>query len=84
MKFLFAILSLICFVLAHKSLAKPIHTDSNVVRLINPLPGISNVNCIIHCMQPVGKESEENPIQSRGIMGNYGALYECTKKCATK
>jgi hypothetical protein len=81
MKFIYAILSLICFVLAHKSLAKSIYVEPNTVRLINPLLGVSYANCVIHCVQPVGQESEENSIQTRGIISNYGTLYDCLKKC---
>jgi len=74
MKFIFAIFSLICFILSHKSLA--IGSNS-----FNPRLGFSNINCIIHCVQPVGQESEEDTIQVRNIISNYGKLYDCLKKC---
>jgi hypothetical protein len=84
MNFFFAILSLICFILSHKSLAKPTYVDQNSSRLINLSLGFSNINCVIHCVQPVGKESEEDTIQTRNIISNYGKLYDCLKKCNQK
>ena len=73
MKFFFAILCLIFFIWF-----KPDSVESNPTRFF----GISNVNCVMHCVQPAGKESEEEPIQTRNIMSNYGTLYECLKKCS--
>lgn len=73
MKIFFAILCVIYFLWV-----KPDSVESNPVRLI----GLSNVNCVMHCVQPVGKESEEEPIQTRSIISNYGTLYDCLKKCS--
>ncbi len=83
MKFLFTILALICLVLAHKSLAEPTDVQPDSVGLLNQF-GFSYANCVINCVQPVGKESEEDTIQTRGIMSNYGTLYDCLNKCNTK
>ena len=84
MKFLHAILSLICFALVSRSLAKPLSADLNSARLIPPPLGLSNVNCVMQCVQPVGKESdEEETVQVRGILSNYGTFYNCLKKCST-
>jgi hypothetical protein len=78
MKFIFAIVSLICLALANNSLAGPVpdsvgSAESRIVPY---------VNCLIHCVQPVGKESESDEVQTRGILSNYGTFYECSKKCA--
>jgi hypothetical protein len=81
MKFFFAILTLICFILVHKSLAKPAYVTPNLIRSMNPRLGLSNVNCVFQCVQPIGNESEEDTIQVRGIISNYGTLFDCMKKC---
>jgi len=80
MKVFFVILSLIYFLLAHQSLAKP---ESNSVQLIKSRLGLSYVNCVTHCVQPIGEESDEEPIQTRSIISNYGTLYDCLKKCGS-
>jgi hypothetical protein len=73
MKIFFAIFALIYFLLA-----KPISIESNPIRLF----GLSNINCVMHCVQPNGKESDEESVQTRNIMSNYGTLYDCLKKCS--
>ena len=76
MRSFYAVLFLISFVLAHQSWAKPVDVGFQT-RL-----GLSNVNCIIHCVQPVGQESDEIPLQTRTLMSNYGTFYDCMKKCS--
>jgi hypothetical protein len=80
MKFIFAILSLICFILAQKSLAGPINIEPSSAQLSDPRLGIPNFTCVIHCVQPVGEESEGDDI--RGIIGNYLTLFDCIKECS--
>lgn len=82
MKFIFAILSLICFILAQKSSAGPINIEPSSAQLSDPRLGIPNINCIIHCVQPVGQESEGDDVETRGILGNYANLFDCIKQCS--
>lgn len=79
MKFIFAILALICFVLAQKSLAGPVKIEPKSVPLSDSRLGIPNINCVIHCVQPVGEESED--VDGRGLFANYATLWDCLKQC---
>ena len=79
MRFFFTVLSLICFVLAHQLCAKPVDDRSN---LSKTRLGLSNINCVMHCVQPVGQESDEVPIATQSLMSNYGTLYDCLQKCS--
>jgi hypothetical protein len=82
MKLIFGIVSLICLVLAH-TLAQPVDGDSNV-QLTDSRFIIPAVNCLAHCMQPQGKESESDENGSRGFFDNLATAADCIKKCTSR
>ncbi|UJR33778.1 hypothetical protein I4U23_021205 [Adineta vaga] len=79
MKFLFAILALICAIFVQKTLAAPVAIEPRSIQLNDPrLFGIlDNLNCVIHCVQPTGQESSEASEDTRGIINNFGTLFSC-------
>lgn len=84
MKFLLAILSLICVLLAHLTSALPNPVDHNALPSVASRLGIPNLNCVIHCVQPSGAESDDADADAdgRGILSNYATLADCIKKCS--
>ena len=83
MKFLVALLSLICVLLAHLTSALPNPVDLNVLQSAAGRLGIPNFNCVIHCVQPSGAESDDADANVRGILSNYATLADCIKKCSS-
>jgi hypothetical protein len=82
MKFIFAILSLIYLILGY-TLAQPVDVESNNLRSMDSRLAVPNINCIIHCVQPIGTESHDDDVQSRGIFANYATLLDCVKRCSS-
>ena len=86
MKFIFAIVSLACLVLAQTAFSVPVYADGAAADTVSSNSvdariGIPSVNCIIQCVQPTGVESEDTDAQTRGVLSNYGTLYDCIKQC---
>jgi hypothetical protein len=78
MKFIFAILALLGAILVRQSWAGPVGGSEQSV---DSRLGIPNMNCVIHCVQQEGQESEGDSTPGRGIFSNYAALLNCMKKC---
>ncbi|CAF0793154.1 unnamed protein product [Adineta steineri] len=86
MKFIFAILLLVCAIMIHKSSAGPATIDPRASEISNPEARIINfMNCMIHCVQPGAVESEDaDDVQNRGlfdIIGNFQNLFGCVPQC---
>lgn len=87
MKFIFAIVSLACLVLAQTAVSVPVFADGADAadaassNSVDARIGVPSANCVIQCLQPIGVESEDTDAQTRGVLGNYGTLLECIKKC---
>ena len=86
MKFIFAIVSLACLVLAQTAFSAPVYADGAAAdtassNAVNARVGVPSVNCVIQCVQPTGVESEDTDVQTRGVLNNYATLLDCIKKC---
>ena len=81
MKYIFTTFYLICLVLVHMSLAAPVDVKSNSVQSNDPRFFIPTLNCVIQCVRPTGEESEDDSIETRGIIANYSELFNCFQVC---
>jgi len=83
---IFVILSLIYFVLAYTS-ANPVDVESSDEQSSDLRGLIPNINCMIHCVQPAGKESnskEHVDVNKPGFLQNAANFGSCLKKCSKK
>lgn len=82
MKFIVALISLVCLLLARFTTAAPSNVDLSALGSATGRLSIPNFNCVAHCIQPTGVESDDVDVAARGLFDNYGKLVECMKKCS--
>lgn len=84
MRFIFALVSLICLALVYKSSAAPVDAELKPMKLARNVQSRDFIHCLAQCLQPVGEESEDADIPEARFLGNYANLFGCAQQCSKR